>query len=351
MKTKYLILSLLILFTSCNKIRENEVVKIDLDDTISSINYSAFVESLEYVDLHLTDSLPINGVERVYVDGNKIFIKDTGREGILIFDKETGRLLRRVNYFGSGPEEFQVIGAFCLDTYHQQICIFDKGDMKIKMYDYDGKYVSSYKCSMFFVDMAKLGENSMTYFYPIYAEGESYKGIWTSDSTDRLLKQLDEHVTPDCRFHYFPMLYNGDNKGVTYYDRNWDELSVVSADCMQKKMQFEVVQKIPMDMMGIRNISPEMLDGHSIMHVFACSDHHLLLAYHTFDKDDMGKKNITWCLVNPENGETIISQHLENDLDSTVIPYNSLFYMDNNTWVRVDDAEDYTIKLQILHLK
>ena len=47
-----------------------------------------FVKSVENLDLHITDGLPITGVERLYFDESKIFVKDSGREGILVFDKE-----------------------------------------------------------------------------------------------------------------------------------------------------------------------------------------------------------------------------------------------------------------------
>ena len=65
-------------------------------------------------------------------------MKDSGREGILVFDKESGNLLKRVNPFGEGPEEIKRISSFCLDTYHKKICIFDQSDMKVKMYDFSG---------------------------------------------------------------------------------------------------------------------------------------------------------------------------------------------------------------------
>lgn len=53
-------------------------------------------------------------------DESKIFVKDSGREGILVFDKGSGNLLKRVNPFGEGPEEIKRISSFCLDTYHKR---------------------------------------------------------------------------------------------------------------------------------------------------------------------------------------------------------------------------------------
>ena len=132
-----------LLLVSCENTDKQNTIDIDLSKTDSCIAYSMFVKSVENLDLHITDGLPITGVERLYFDESKIFVKDSGREGILVFDKGSGNLLKRVNPFGEGPEEIKRISSFCLDTYHKKICIFDQSDMKVKMYDFSGKYASS----------------------------------------------------------------------------------------------------------------------------------------------------------------------------------------------------------------
>ncbi len=208
MKKYNWIIYFFILLPSCIGIKNQNSVEIDLSKTVPSIKYSTFVKNIEYVDLHLNDSLPIYGVENLYLDENKIFIKDRKSEGILIFDAITGKLLKRITQYKEGPEEIKIIGAFCLDTYNKQLCIFDKGDMKIKLYDYSGDYISSYVVSDFFIDMAKLDKNSMTYFYPIYTDNEQKEGIWTLNSLDKTVIHLDSSITENCRLHYFPMLYN-----------------------------------------------------------------------------------------------------------------------------------------------
>lgn len=340
------------LLVSCSGKKESDVVSVDLNATVPHIAYSTFVKAVDNLDLHITDSLPINGVERLYVDEGKIFVKDSGREGILIFDEQTGLLIHRVVPFGEAPEEVKSMGAFCLDMYHHLICIFDKGDMAVKMYDYSGRYVTSYATDMFFIDMVKLDEECMTYFYPIYTNGEQYAGIWTADSLNRLKKQQYNRVTEDCKFHYFPMMYNRGDTCVYYYDRNWDEISVVTVDSCSRLYRFDLQQKIPLTLRGRRDIRPQDLDGCSIMQHFAYSDRFVLLSFHTFCKDDMMKENITWMLLDTQTGEQTLSKHLVNDLlpTDTKDSYSALFYKDNHTWIRVDDSEENRIRLQVLHL-
>lgn len=79
---------------SCENTDKQNTIDIDLSKTDSCIAYSMFVKSVENLDLHITDGLPITGVERLYFDESTIFVKDSGREGILVFDKESGNLLK-----------------------------------------------------------------------------------------------------------------------------------------------------------------------------------------------------------------------------------------------------------------
>ena len=344
-------LLLLMVLMSCNENSKEIVVEIDLDGAVNTIKYSNFVKSLEYINLELPDSLPLKGVKRLYIDKDKVFVADSHQGEILIFDKNTGRALARIDNFGEGPEELKIMAAFCLDTYHDLVCIFDKGDMKIKMYSYEGKYVSSYSSDMFFIDMVKLDENSLTYFYPIYAEGEQYNGIWTRDYLEERVNYIDSLVTPNNRFHYFPMIYNYNGDNAFYYDRYKDQMYIVTADAVKNIYKFKLSHKLPEVVMGMKNLTPDKLDGYSIVHEFVCSENYLLLSTQTFEKSNISKKNLKWFLLDRKNGEKMIANNLENDLDSIVISNNSLYFLDEYTWVRVDDTNDKSITMQIMHLK
>lgn len=352
MKSHCYLLYALFLLVSCKGTEEPSNFRIDLADTIPNIAYSEFVESVAFKELYITDSLPINRVERLYWDEDKIFVQGEGRDGILVFDAGDGRLLHRINAFGDGPTDLKRIGAFCLDVYHKLICIFDKGDARIKMFDYEGRYVSAYSTELFFMDMAKLTADDMTYFYPIYSGEEQYCGIWTCDTLDRLKKQVYAHVTADCKFHYFPMMYNWKGSSVYYYDRNWDELSLVTSDTLQQLYRFDLKQKIPLDQMGMKTITPNDLDGRAIMHSFASSKQFILLSFHTFHQEDMRTKDFTWLLINRETGKQLLSKHLKDDLTADSEETNhSLFYLNDQTWIRTDESADDRIRLHLLHVK
>ncbi len=59
---------------------------------------------------------------------------------------------------------------------------------------------------------------------------------------------------------------------VYYYDRNRDKLSLVTFDKMENMYSFDIRQRIPIEKMGLKDITPQILDGYSILHNFACSE-------------------------------------------------------------------------------
>ena len=350
MKSCFYMLCCLFLLAACQKKNSSVPIHVDLTKTEHSINYSSFVDSTAIVTLELSDSLPINSISGLFFDEGKLFAKDSGQEGILVFDEKNGKLLARLNAFGEGPKEIKRIGAWCIDSYQKHICIFDKGDMKLKEYDYSGNYISSFPMEYFFLDMVKLERGSMVCIYPIYAGHEQPEGVWL-DNMGHFKKGLSSHVTESCRFHYFPVMYNCNGSSAYYYDRNWDELSLLTVDTLRPMYTFDVKQAIPLSVKGKRDLTPQELDGRSIVHQFACSESFILFSFHTFHQSDMMSKDITWMLFDKRTGNVSVSKSLINDLGAEdEINGYALFYKDNHTWVRVDDTLDNAIRLEYLYL-
>lgn len=351
MKNCFYLLCCIFILAACQEKRLSGPIQVDLSKTEPVINYSSFVDSTAFVTLELSDSLPLNGVSGLYFDDGKLFVKDSGQEGILVFDEKSGQLFARLNAFGDGPEEIKRIGAWCLDPYRKHICIFDKGDMKLKEYDYSGNYISSFPMESFFLDMVKLEKESLVCFYPVYAGHEQPEGVWL-DNMGHFKKSLSSHVTEACRFHYFPVMYNWNDSSAYYYDRNWDELSLVTADTLRSMYTFDVKQAIPLSVKGMRDLTPQELDGRSIVHQFVCSDRFILFSYHTFHRSDMMSKDITWVLFDKRTGKVSVSKFLRNDLgEGDEMKGYVLFYKNDHTWVRVDDTLDSVIRLEYLYLR
>lgn len=351
MKSCFYLFCCLCLLSACHKTNLSGSIQVDLTKTEEAINYSSFVDSTVIVTFELNDSLPINGISGLFFDEGKLFVKDSGQEGILVFDEKSKQLLVRLNAFGEGPEEIKRIGAWCIDSYQKHICIFDKGDMKLKEYDYSGNYISSLPMEYFLLDMVKLEKEDMVCFYPIYAGHEQPEGVWL-DNMGHFKKSLSSHVTESCRFHYFPMMYNWNGSSAYYYDRNWDELFLVTSDTLRPMYTFDVKQAIPLSVKGMRDLTPTELDGRSIVHQFACSDSFILFSFHTFHQSNMMSKDITWMLFDKRTGKVSVSKFLRNDLCvGDKIKGYALFYKDDHTWIRVDDTLDSVIRLEYLYLR
>ena len=77
---------------------------------------------------------------------------------------------------------------------------------------------------------------------------------------------------------------------VYYYDRNGMKYLLSLPDSIQTLYSLGVKQRIPLFKKGIRDITPQELDGYAILHNFACSNNFILCSFHTFDKNDIRKK-------------------------------------------------------------
>ena len=101
---------------------------------------------------------------------------------------------------------------------------FDPVYMKIKMYDFSGSMLF-FPTDMFFIDMAKLDKDLTLSHFTL-----ERTILW--HLVFRFFKSIEEagkfSCNEECMFHYFPMLYNMNDTCVYYYDRNWDEISVVT---------------------------------------------------------------------------------------------------------------------------
>ena len=96
MRRHIYLICILFLLTACQKKNLSNEVNVEFSNAVSEINYSTFVKSAEYLSLHLPDSVLINTVEALYFDDGKIFVKDSKREGIFIFDEKSGQFIHRL---------------------------------------------------------------------------------------------------------------------------------------------------------------------------------------------------------------------------------------------------------------
>ena len=100
---------------------------------------------VEYLPLETNDEFVTQGV--VMAIGNKyILVKNRSNDGdIFVFDRNTGKALRKINRMGKGPEEYTHITNIVLEEEKNEMFINSMTTKKILVYDLFGNFKRSFK--------------------------------------------------------------------------------------------------------------------------------------------------------------------------------------------------------------
>lgn len=341
---KYIYIALIALLSiSCSHIEDTiPSIEIDLNNKVSSIAYSTFVDSVEYLTLNCYNNF-ISGVEKFYTDGDFIFLEATKRGGIFVFSKKSRSLIKKIDYYGKGPGEFYSIEAFTIDRNKKQILV-NCGPL-LHRYTYGGDYIETQNVTDLICDFYPLDNNQYICIHTSYMKNRPM-GVWLADSTLHIIKSLKNDIPSSEIFQTVSTYYNYKNDGLYYYDRVWDDFSVITEDSIKIMYKFNVKQVVPRKE---RNIpSPHNLEQYVAIAKFAYSKRYIILNYFTFNQTPS-----YWVLLDQKNNTTSISQDLYNDINNTHTKTNYLYYIDDRTWCRVLDFEENNsdLKLEILHIK
>lgn len=97
---------------------------------------------VEYVPLETTDDFLVKG--RVMDVGKNLIAVSNKKEGdILLFDRATGKALKKINCKGQGPEEYVLTYSLLLSEEKNEMFVNDPLSTKIQVYDLDGNYKRS----------------------------------------------------------------------------------------------------------------------------------------------------------------------------------------------------------------
>lgn len=343
-----------IIFSACSFEKENrQKMVIDLTNCNEVIYYSNFVDSVSYLTLNLDESISVGEVQHIYKWKNYYYIGASSRDGVLVYDT-SGKFVSHINSYGEGPEHFRKITSFAVVASTGDVCIYDYASRKINCYDILGTFKYSIACPYWAVDILKFNEEQTVYICPFYGGNENPSGIWLTDNQNTFVKYLQDNVTSEHMFYYYPVTYIPEINGFYYYDRNWDDFSWVTMDTIQTIYQFDFKQKIPGAMTGDMRLNPVKLNGYGICNYYAYSSSHMLMNFCQFAyKKNQDKRRFYWTLIDNRTKKVTVAKEICNDLDETVIENAFLFYLDSSTWVRVCDEskDDFGIRLQLLHLK
>ena len=167
MKTKYylFILIALCLFSCGGKSHQsNKLETISINGNIrQALNFSSFVDTIEFIPLETNDENLIGDVERIIYRNGKYYIRTT--QGMLhgklsVFDK-TGKYLWGLNRIGNGPGEYPELKEFAITENGN---ITASSYRKIINYDSTGVFLSENKTDFLGTEFIYTGHNHYTYF-------------------------------------------------------------------------------------------------------------------------------------------------------------------------------------------
>jgi len=166
MKTKYylFILIALCLFSCGGKSHQsNKLETISINGNIrQALNFSSFVDTIEFIPLETNDENLIGDVERIIYRNGKYYIRTT--QGMLhgklsVFDK-TGKYLWGLNRIGNGPGEYPELKEFAITENGN---ITASSYRKIINYDSTGVFLSENKTDFLGFEFVYTGNNN--YFF------------------------------------------------------------------------------------------------------------------------------------------------------------------------------------------
>ncbi len=144
---------LILNFTSCITREKYESLKLDFPKTIhlnlsesttDSLSLSDIAEKVEYIPLQSTDSSMMDYFFEFAIAKDYIFIQN-GLQ-ILSFNKH-GEFMKSLFKVGRGPEEASA-DCFAVDENGKLIYVLDQISRNIKIYGFDGRYISTSKKSI-----------------------------------------------------------------------------------------------------------------------------------------------------------------------------------------------------------
>lgn len=142
-RTIVYLLFILIFSISCSKEKEQKGLVVDLlEEVKDSIEYSLFVDSIEYVNLEITDSCLIGNITDMAISRDRMFIFEEQQQIIWVFDRK-GKYLNKISRKGEGPGEYAYISQFEYDDRKNQIVVLSSGQQALLFYTPEGKYLKT----------------------------------------------------------------------------------------------------------------------------------------------------------------------------------------------------------------
>jgi len=169
----------LLLIQSCGRISEKNAInnkaidrkiiypyEIKVDEAYenpTNITLSSLADGIDYIPLETKPECLIRIIKDVEITSDYIFISQSN--SIYKFDIE-GKFLMQIGSHGNGPGEYAYIYSIRLNRDTKTIYVLDGMGKKVIKYDYDGKFLGSFKPGMLFSAFLPIEPNLFVFHYP-----------------------------------------------------------------------------------------------------------------------------------------------------------------------------------------
>ena len=182
------LLYIVLLVTSCQKAPRIQGFSPDLlTETTETLNYSTFVDSIQYIHLETTDDCLIGKITDAIFTTNYILILDEQKQTIWIFN-QNGKFLNKISRKGNGPEEYYYLYKLEFDKKNNQIAALDLWNHSILYYDLNGLFIRKVKFEMVISDFKIIPQGG--YIISNAGESKPEAGIYLTDKNGKIIQNL-----------------------------------------------------------------------------------------------------------------------------------------------------------------
>lgn len=267
-KNSIIFASVLLLLTGCVGDKKATESLVNIDVTASYPKKELILQdfmNVEYIPLETNDEFITKG--KVMDIGKDIIVVGNAREGdILLFDRKTGKSIKKINHRGQSGEEYLMLINILLDESTGELFANDGPSSKIQVYDLDGNYKRSisYKKGAFVSNIfnydknyllcqdtyAPANESSVNTFFLISKQDGSMKDIeipFEKKISTVIVKQVGDQVFGD----------GPRNSLIVPFQNNWI-LTEPSTDTVYMSLPDKSLQPFMVRTPSVHTMQPEV---------------------------------------------------------------------------------------------
>lgn len=267
-KNSIIFASVLLLLTGCVGDKKATESLVNIDVTASYPKKELILQdfmNVEYIPLETNDEFITKG--KVMDIGKDIIVVGNAREGdILLFDRKTGKSIKKINHRGQSGEEYLMLINILLDESTGELFANDGPSSKIQVYDLDGNYKRSisYKKGAFVSNIfnydknyllcqdtyAPANESSVNTFFLISKQDGSMKEIeipFEKKISTVIVKQVGDQVFGD----------GPRNSLIVPFQNNWI-LTEPSTDTVYMSLPDNSLQPFMVRTPSVQTMQPEV---------------------------------------------------------------------------------------------